>query len=65
MSPRRVTLDEFQMTFRIPSGLSSDAVAAARRVITSFRFSRRLRRVATRFVRKFPALQPVTVRISR
>jgi hypothetical protein len=65
MPSNRVTLDEFQVTFRIPAGLSGDAVAAARRVLTSFRFARRLRRVATRLARKFPALGPVTVRVSR
>jgi hypothetical protein len=65
MPPRRVTLDEFHVTVRVPAGLSADAVAAARRVLTSVRFARRLRRVATRLARRYPALQPVTVRVSR
>jgi hypothetical protein len=65
MPPPRVTLDEFQVTFRIPAGLSGDAVAGARRVLTSFRFARSLRRVATRLLRQYPALRPVTVRVTR
>jgi hypothetical protein len=65
MPTPRVTLDEFQVTFRIRPGQSADAVAAARRVLTSFRFARRLKRLARRLVRTYPALGPVTVRVTR
>lgn len=65
MPSGRVVLDEFHLTFRIPAGLDGDAVAAARRVLTQYRFSHRLRRLATRLVRTYPALGPVTVRVSR
>jgi hypothetical protein len=58
-----VTLDEFQLTFRIPAGASG--VADARRVLNQFRFRRRLRRLVLRLVRSYPALAVVTVRVSR
>jgi hypothetical protein len=60
-----VTLDEFQLTFRIPAGLPGDSVADARRVLNQFRFRRRLRRLVLRFAHSYPALRPVSVRVSR
>ncbi len=62
---RRVTLDEFQVTFLVPAGLSDPAAVACRRVLTSVRFLRRLRTDAARLVRRYPTLHAVTVRVGR
>jgi hypothetical protein len=61
----RVTLDEYQMTFLVPVGLSGSAAGACRRVLNSDRFLRRLRRDIARLVRRFPTLHTVTVRVTR
>lgn len=65
MPSSRVTLDEFQLTFRIPTGLAGDAVADVRRVLNQFRFRQRVRRLVLRLVRSYPALRPVSVHVSR
>ncbi len=61
----RITLDEFHLTIRIPAGLSDSKSTEMARVLHRRSLHRRLAKLVTRFLHRYPALTPVTVRISR
>jgi len=60
-----VILDEWQLTFRIPTDLPDAEVEAIRRVLDDPQFLARLRMALRRVLRADPELTPVRVTVSR
>jgi hypothetical protein len=63
--PKTVLLDEWHVTFRIPSTLPADDVRAVRRVLNSITFTAAVRRMVSQQVKRRPALKPVRVTLTR
>lgn len=61
----RITFDEFHVTIQVPSDLSESESTAMAGVLQQPAFSRRLAALVTRFLRQYPDLACVTVRVSR
>ena len=58
-------IDEIHIRIAVPARLSDHAVDAIRRRLGSARFGGALRRLLRRFVRRYPPLRQVRVRVTR
>lgn len=63
--PRALLIDEFQLSFFVPRKLPDAAYAAIRQSLDRPHFQAELRRVVRALVRQDPALDRVTVQVSR
>ena len=63
--PKTVELDTFLVTLKVPRDLPESAVAKARRVLDRPAFQARLRRTVEALLRRYPALETVTLSLSR
>jgi hypothetical protein len=63
--PKTVLLDEWHVTFRIPSTSPAADVRAVRRVLNSKAFTAAVRRAVSQQVKRRPALKPVRVIVGR
>ena len=63
--PKTVLLDEWYVTFRIPTALSDAEVRAIRRVLDGKAFTAAVRRLVQAVFRERPALRPGRVAVTR
>lgn len=63
--PKTVLLDEWHITFRIPSKLPNPEVRAVRRVLNSKAFTAAVRRAVSQEVKRRTALKAVRVTVSQ
>jgi hypothetical protein len=59
-----VTLDEIRLVVRVPVGLPEAAYVRMARALAKARFRRRLRTAVRRLCRRYPTLDPATVRVT-
>jgi hypothetical protein len=63
--PETVELDTFLVTLKVPRDLPEAAVAKIRRILDRPAFQSRLRRTVESLLGRYPALQTVTLSLSR
>lgn len=62
---KSIVIDELHATFRVPSGTPESQCIAVKRVLDGTRFLTTLRRAIRDAVRRYPALTPVRMTLSR
>lgn len=60
-----IMLDQFHLTLFIPEGTSEDERVPMRDIIDSATFQAQLRLACQNFIRKFPDLEKVQLKVSR
>jgi len=63
--PKTILIEEFHLSVYVPRGLPDAACNAIRRDLNDARFRARLGRTIREFVRQYPSLNQVTVKVSQ